>query len=136
MGYGTQSNQSLLTSAVNRLLNLIRKEAETEISQIAMEYWKVGAAIALAVCSSLHGPEVLFLDLAGLRNHFKKGKYGVLPNHPLRTGTDLTGAPYVFIVLIGIFKGESGVHHHMLNLASTSSSGITLRWWLEKLIQV
>jgi hypothetical protein len=40
------------------------------------------------------------------------------------------------VVLIGKFMGESGVHHHMLSLASTTMSGIALRWWLEKLIQV
>jgi hypothetical protein len=76
------------------------------------------------------------LDLAGLRSHIQKGRDGILPDNPLRTGTNLTGVPHVVAVLIGRFKGESGVHHHMLNLASTSSLGISLRWWLEKLIQI
>jgi hypothetical protein len=103
---------------------------------MAREYWKVGAAIALAMCASLRGPKVLILDLAGLKNHIQKGKEGALPDKPLWTGTNLTGMPHVGVVLIGKFKGESGVHHHMLSLASTTMSGITLRWWLEKLIQV
>jgi hypothetical protein len=50
---------------------------------MAREYWKVGAAIALAICASLRGPEVLLLDLAGLRNHIQKGKEGILPDKPL-----------------------------------------------------
>jgi hypothetical protein len=79
---------------------------------------------------------MLLLDLAGVMNHIHKGKEGVLPDKPLLTGTNLTGVPHVVVVLIGKFKGESGVHHHMLSLASTTMSGIALRWWLEKLIQV
>jgi hypothetical protein len=136
MGYATKSNSSLVNNTINKLLSLLQQEAEAEVPHVAREYWKVGAAIALAVCPSLRGPEVLLLDLAGLRNHIQKGKEGILPDKPLQTSTNLTGVPHVVVVLIGKFKGESGVHHHMLSLASTTMSGITLRWGLEKLIQV
>jgi hypothetical protein len=136
MGYATKSNCSLTNNTINKLLSLLQQEAEVEVPHMAREYWKVGAAIALAVCASLQGPEMLLLDLASLRNHIQKGKECVLPDKPLQTGTNLTGMPHVVVVLIGKFKGESGVHHHMLSLASTNMSGIALRWWLEKLIQV
>jgi hypothetical protein len=45
-------------------------------------------------------------------------------------------APHVIAVLLGNFKGKTGVQHHMFALASSSTSGIVLRWWLEELINV
>ncbi len=127
MGYATKSNYSLTNNMINKLLILLQQEVEMEVPHVAREYWKVGTANMLAVCASLRGPEVLLLDLAGLKNHIQKDKEGVLPDKPLRTGTNLTSVPHVVVVLIGKFKGESGVHHHMLSLASTTS-GIALRW--------
>ena len=38
--------------------------------------------------------------------------------------------------MIGKFKGETGVREHLVAVASESKSGINVRWWLEKLIQV
>ncbi len=78
-------------------------------------------------------PEVFQLDLAGMISHINMGKGGIMPDRPLKTGTDLSTAPHVMMVLLGNFKGETGVHHHMVSLASTTMSGIPVRWWLEKL---
>ncbi len=137
MGYATKANRSLTTKTVIRLLGLVKQEAMAEEDhQVAKEYWKVGAAVALAVCVLLWGPEMLRLNLAGLREHIGKGREGSLLDKPLKTGVDLTSAPHVVAVLIGNFKGETGVHHHMIALASNTMSGITLRWWLEKLIEI
>ena len=47
-----------------------------------------------------------------------------------------TELPRVVISLQGRFKGESGVGRHVLYLASTSSSGLKTRWWMEKLVKV
>lgn len=136
MGYATKANRSLTTKTIVRLLELIKQEALAEVPQVAREYWKVGAAIALAICGSLRGPEILRLDLAGLREHIGRGREGVLPDKPLKTGTDLTNAPHIMVVLIGDFKGETGIQHHAIALASLTMSGIPLRWWLEKLLEV
>jgi hypothetical protein len=91
---------------------------------------------ALAVCISLRGPEVLLLDLAGLCQNIEKGKNITLPQSPLKVGVDLLEAPHVIPVLPGNLKGKTGVQHHMLALASMSTSGIALRWWLEELTNV
>jgi hypothetical protein len=136
MGYATKANRSLTTPTVVRLLEIIRREAEEETPLIAREYYKVGAAVATAVCASLRGPEVFQLDLAGMISHINMGKGGIMPDRPLKTGTDLSTAPHVMVVLLGNFKGETGVHHHMVSLASTTMSGIPVRWWLEKLLDV
>ena len=136
MGYATKANRSLTTPTVVRLLEIIRREAEEETPLIAREYYKVGAAVATAVCASLRGPEVFQLDLAGMISHINMGKGGIMPDRPLKTGTDLSTAPHVMVVLLGNFKGETGVHYHMVSLASTTMSGIPVRWWLEKLLDV
>ena len=115
---------------------MIQKEAEEEKPLVVREYLKVGAAIAVAVFTSLQGPEVLQLDLAGLRAHISWGKNGVMLHKPLKTGTDLSIAPHVIIVLIGHFKGKTGVHQHILSLARVTVSGIALRWWLEELLRM
>jgi hypothetical protein len=40
------------------------------------------------------------------------------------------------IALIGEFKGELGARHHLMALASTTTTGVELRWWLEQLMKV
>ncbi len=54
----------------------------------------------------------------------------------MKPGLDLSTAPHIFIALLGEFKGELGFKYHLMALASTTSSGIELRWWLETLIKV
>ena len=51
-------------------------------------------------------------------------------------GIHLSSAPHVIITLVGEFKGELDFKYHLMSMASTTSSGIELRWWLKKLIHV
>ena len=136
MGYATRRQQPLSIATIIRLLELVKEEAEEQEHHVAREFFKVGAAIALAVCGSLRGNEVFMLDLNGLRKHISLGKEGTLPKDPMKVGTDLSQAPHIIIPLLGEFKGELGFQFHLMSLASTTSSGIELRWWMEKLIQV
>ena len=59
-----------------------------------------------------------------------------MPEDPMKVGVDLTKAPHIIVTLIGEFKGELGTKHHLIALASETSSGIKLRWWLEELLRV
>jgi hypothetical protein len=136
MGCTTQRQQPLSMATIIRLLALVKEEAEEQEHQVAREFFKVGAAIALAMCGSLQGNEVFMLDLNGLRKHINLGKGGTLPKDPMKAGTDLSQAPHIIIPLLSEFKGELGYKYHQMALASTTSSGIELRWWMEKLIQV
>ncbi len=88
------------------------------------------------MCGSLRGPEVFLLDLSGLKKYITLGRDGELPDDPLKSGADFTNYPYVLAILIGEFKGELGTRHHLIALASCTSSGIELRWWLEELLRV
>ena len=74
MGYATKANQSLTTTTIVRLLEIICQEVEEEGPIVAREYYKVGAAVATAVCTSLRGPEVFQLNLAGMRSHIYMGR--------------------------------------------------------------
>ena len=76
------------------------------------------------------------MDLAGIRTHIGLGREGFLPPYPMKVGQDLTGMPHLFFTLLGKFKGENGIHQHVICVASTMVSGIETRWWIEKLVVV
>jgi hypothetical protein len=136
MGYTLNRQQPLGTGVIIKLLAMIREEAKEQDRGIRREYLKVGAAVATAICASLRGSEVFMMELAALRKHIKLGRDGTLLVDPMKPGTDLSSAPHVFITLLGEFKGELGFKYHLMALASTTSSGIELRWWIETLIKV
>ncbi len=136
MGYTSQCQQPLGIEVISKLLKIIKEEVEDQEREVAREYIKVGAVVATAVCGSLRGSEVFMMELSVLRRHIHMGPEGTMPVEPMKAGIDLAKAPYVIITLLGEFKGELGLKHHLMSLASTMSSGIELRWWIEKLIQV
>ena len=136
MGYAAQRNLPFGAGVILRLLELVKEEINSQSVAMAREYTKLGAAIALALCASLRGPEVFLLDLAGLREHIGLGRDGILPPDPMRAGVGLTAAPHVVVTLLGQFKGELGTRKHQIALASVTMSGIELRWWMEQLVEV
>jgi hypothetical protein len=123
-------------NVIVKLLELIREEAEEQDPSIAGEFFKVGAAIATAVCPSLRGLEVFMMELVALRKHIYLRKGGVVPTDPMRAGIDLSTAPHIIITLLGEFKGELGYKYHLMSLACTTMMGIELRWWIETLIRI
>jgi len=88
------------------------------------------------VCASLQGNEVFLLDLAGMWRYIKLGRDGEVPQDPIKNGVDLSRAPHVIATLIGEFKGELGMRHHLIALANETLLGIRLRWWLEQLLHI
>ena len=104
-------------------------EGAAGLSLRTRELWKVGAAIACPQAGSLRGPEVFFMDIAGLIKHIGKGKGGVIPENPLLLGVNLNGAPHVHLVMQGKFKGENNAKYHLVTVASECMSGIDTRCW-------
>ena len=106
----------------------------------ANELWKVGAYICILTAASLQGHEGFYLDLAGMRKHVAKGREGVIPvglnKSTVLKEEDCLRLPHVTICLLGKFKGETGVNHHLITVASKTSSGLRPRWWVEKLLEV
>ncbi len=136
MGYSTEANKALRIQAVVRILDMVRDEASEAPPGYARDLYKFGAAVVVAQCGSLRGPEVLTMDLAGMHTHISLGRGGTLPVDPMKVGQDLSDAPHVFFTLLGKFKGENGVRHHMICAASKTISNIDTRWWIEKLLEV
>jgi hypothetical protein len=53
MGWTSKRQQPLGVGVIGRLLNLLKEEAEDQKQTIAREYYKVGAAVATALCGLL-----------------------------------------------------------------------------------
>ncbi len=56
-----------------------------------------------------------------------------MPEDPLKPGADFSNYPHIIVTLIREFKGELGTKHHLIVLASWTTSGVELRRWLEEL---
>jgi hypothetical protein len=80
----------------------------------------IGAYSVIAFCGSFRGNEVFLTDLHGLR------KYCV----------ELQGQEYVIVPLLGRFKGEMHARYHLTPLAAQTNSGLQVRRWIERLVQV
>jgi hypothetical protein len=80
------------------------------------------------------------LSLAGLRKHLHLGRDGIIPAgynlHHIFSEEDAMRLPHVVLSLLGDFKGENGSDYHLLNIANVTTSGIKVRWWVEKLVAV
>ena len=146
MGSQAQPDQAVRIGAVVHLLHLIKSDAQSaEDSGYATDasyLWKVGAYVCILTAASLRGHEGFYVELAGLRNHLKKGKYGTIPadlaitKELILTEEVCANLPHVTLTLLGHFKGETRVDHHLIAIASATQSGLQPRWWIEKLVSV
>jgi hypothetical protein len=71
------------------------------------------------------------LDLAGVRRHLHKGKVGVIPIG-INKGTILSEEtciklPHITICLLGKFKGETRIDHHLITVANKTTSELRPR---------
>ncbi|KAK1734216.1 hypothetical protein QTG54_014983 [Skeletonema marinoi] len=143
MGSESRANQPISIRATVEILRRIRMMAadETE-SDLALSnyYYRVGAMLAVLTAGSLRGYEGFYVCLAGLRKHLRSGKNGVVPAdynfHTLFSEDDARKLPHVVITLLGAFKAENGSDYHMINVANVTTSGLQVRWWVEKLVSV
>jgi hypothetical protein len=144
MGCQSDPNHGLLMGVIVQLLDMIRVDTveaeEAESAAEANELWKGGAYICILTAASLRGHEGFFLELAGLWKHLAKGRVGVVPvalnKSTLLTKEVCRNLPHVTLCLLGKFKGETGIDHHLIALANETVSGLQPRWWIEKLVLV
>ena len=144
MGSQAQPNHGLLMGAIVHLLDLMEADAleawESGEVADAHELWKIGAYVCVLTAASLRGHEGFYLDLAGIRRHIKTGSVGVIPpginKNTVLTEEECVALPHVTLCLLGKFKGETGVDHHLITIANETSSGLKPRRWLEQLIKV
>ncbi len=144
MGCQSQPNHGLLIGVIVHLLKLIKVDAweakEAGYVMAANELWKIGAYVCMLAAALLQGHEGFNLDLTGLCKHLHMGKTGII-----LAGLDKNTAlleemcmnlPHITICLLGKFKGETGVDHHLITVANKTTSGLCPRWWIEKLTEV
>ena len=141
MGFDTQADHGVSMKALVTLLDYIKTDAENaETVEEENELWKIGAFVCMVTSGSLRGYEGFYADLAGLKLNIHKGRDGVVPDNinadSILSEEAAHNLPHVPLCLIGNFKGEGGINYHMINVASESMSGLTPRFWVEKLIEV
>ena len=146
MGAQAQPDQAVRVGAIDHLLYLVKADAQgAEDSGYVADanyLWKVGAYVCILTAASLRGHEGFYVDLAGLRQHLSKGKGGVIPaglsiTKEVILSEDVCAVlPHVTVALLGHFKGETKVDHHLIAVASQTQSGLEPRWWIEKLVSV
>jgi hypothetical protein len=108
---------------------LRRRRAEEGNSQAdANDLWKVGSYICILTETSLRGHKGFYVELAGLWKHVSKGKLGVVPpvlnKSTLLTEEACKNLPHMMVCLLGKFKGETGINHHLIALANETISGL------------
>ncbi len=144
MGCQSKPNHGLLIGAIIHLLTILSVNAqdaeESGLELEANKLWKAGTYFCTLTAASLHGHKGFYLDLAGLRSHLSRGKDGHIPvglnKSSVLTEEMCRGLPHVTVCLLGKFKGETGVDHHLITVANKMMSGLKPRWWLEKLVDV
>ncbi len=144
MGCQLQPNHALLIGAIVHLLRLIEvdaREAKEAGSVVAAnELLKIGAYVCTLMAAFLRGHEGFYLDLAGWGKHLHKGMTGVilagLDKSTVLLEEMCMHLLHITICLLGKFKGETGVDHHLIPVANETTSGLCPRWWIEKLTEV
>jgi hypothetical protein len=83
----------------------------------------LGAYAIIAFCGSFRGSEVFQVDLHGLLKYADED-------------LEADGKAYVLIPLLGRFKNELGDQYHLTPLAATTRSGLGVRKWVRRLVEV
>ena len=144
MGCQLQPNHGLLIGAIVHLLDFIKEYAQELQEQGAFtatnDLWKMGANVCVLSAALLRRHKGFYLDLAGVCEHLHKRKVGAIParidKSTVLSEEECKNLPHVAICLLGKFKGETGVDHHLIKAANETLSGLRPRWWVEKLVEV
>jgi hypothetical protein len=124
MGQIVKQDWAIPLPVVHALLDTL----ESDWSAAQILNWKekeligmLGAYVVTAFCGSFWGNEVFLADMFGT------AKYLRATNTPANT---------VIVPLLGRFKGETGERYHLTPLAATTSSGIQVKTWLSRLVDL
>jgi hypothetical protein len=124
MGQDVRPQLGLSIDVMMEFMNRMEMRWQSTVDTLAQDLvGAVGAYSVLSYVASLRGNEGFLLDLFGLRQHIRKGKYDV-------------DEPHVVAPLLGRLKGEDGERYHMLLMASETASGLKVRQWLERLVML
>ena len=80
----------------------------------------IAAYALIAFCGLFRGNKVFLVDLYGLRKYLRSSD---------------VAHDCVIVPLLGRFKGEMGDRYHLTPLASTTSLGLPVKKWIQRLVQ-
>ena len=120
MGHKSLANHAIPMGAMVALINLIKEDAEMADTPEEADYlYKVGAYLTTVTAASLRGYEGFYLDLSALRRFIDTGKNGTIParlnKNTILSEEQCLNLPHVVIPMLGQFKGEIGIDHHIIN---------------------
>jgi hypothetical protein len=141
MGYETKNQKAVPISAIIRQIEMIAADIDNAETQDQAHFLvKVATLITILTAASLRGHEGFYLDIAATQKHLQTGKNGTIPGKALTTKLmtekEARNLPQVCVCLLGKFKGETGERYHSIIVANESTSGLSPRFWLEKLMEV
>lgn len=113
----------LMHALVELLESEWRRASDTKDSRGQDVVASVAAYCLIAFCGSFRGSEVFQVDLHGLIKYAQED-------------LAVDGRPYVIIPLLGRFKNELGDQYHLTPLAATTKSGLEVKKWVDRLVEV
>ncbi len=124
MGQIVKQDRAVSLPLMHALCSLLEEEwknSETlpQRSLIA----SVGALAVTCFCGSFRGPEMFLIDLFGLAKYLESDRFA-------------GGREFVIIPLLGRFKNEIGDQYHLTPLAAITKSGLPVKLWLKRLVEV
>jgi len=121
MGRDVWQDWAITLTAMHNLLDVLEEEWEAADSwELRHRVATAGAFAVIAFCGSFRGNEVFLMDLFGLA----------------RYAAELEAEEHVIVPLLGMYKGEAHHCYHLTPLAAVTSSGIQVRTWICRLVQV
>jgi len=124
MGQVVKQDRAVSLELMHAVLDLLESEwDQASDTRYKSAIARLGAYSVIAFCGSFRGPEVFLVDLFGLRKY-------------LEENLSVDGKPYVIIPLLGRFKNELGEQYHLTPLIATTKSGLRVRRWVQRLVEV
>ena len=121
MGQEVRQDWAIPLPALHGLMNVLEQEwVQASDLRTKSLLAGIGAYALIAFCGSFRGNEVFLTDLHGLSKYCE----------------ELQGEDHVIIPLLGRFKGEMHARYHLAPLAMQTNSGLQVRLWIERLVEV
>ena len=124
MGQIVKQDLAISLDVMHALMDSLLAEWNQTTSQDRKErIASVGAYSIITFCGSFRGAEVLMVDLYGLKKYHEESP---------RAGS----VDFVVIPLLGRFKNEIGTQYHLTPMAARTNSGLDVRGWIGRLLEV
>jgi hypothetical protein len=124
MGQDVRQDWAITLPTMHELLSLLDQEWREPQSPAHQELVaSLGSFSIIAFCASFRGSEVFMTDLRGLLRHQQEL-------------TRMNKHDHVVVPLLGRFKGETNSRYHLIPLAATTRSGLQVKLWIDRLLEV